>query len=79
MTGTRPCTKEELSGLVGHLEGELEAAGFFKSPDMRPTMVRNLRNLFHRMRLTEQEVRTMRGVIASLVRAHLRNARGDKA
>lgn len=70
--GTRPCTKEELAGLVGHIEAELEAAGFFKSPDMRPTILRNLRNLFHRARLTEQEVRSLRGVVASLTRAHLR-------
>jgi tRNA/rRNA methyltransferase len=29
-------------------------------------MVRNLRNIFHRMGLTEQDVRTWRGVIAAL-------------
>jgi tRNA/rRNA methyltransferase len=72
MTGTGPATREELMGLFGHLEGELEAAGFFKSPRMRPTMVRNLQNIFHRAGLTEQEVRSLRGVIASLARAHER-------
>jgi len=29
-------------------------------------MVRNIRNLFQRARLTEQEVRTLRGVITGL-------------
>ena len=61
--------------LFEHLESELDAAGFFKAPDMRPTMVRNLRNLLHRAELTDQEVRTLRGVVASLTRAHLRRGR----
>jgi len=77
MPGTRPATKAELDGLIGHLEAELETAGFFKSPDMRPTILRNLRNLFHRARFSEQEVRTLRGVVASLARAHLRRRGGE--
>ena len=73
--GTRPATKEELEGAVGHLETELETAGFFKSPAMRPTILRNIRNVLHRARFTEQEVRSMRGIFASLSRAHLRKSR----
>ena len=33
-------------------------------------MVRNLRNMFQRASLTEQEVRTLRGVVASLTRRY---------
>jgi tRNA/rRNA methyltransferase len=66
-------TKQDLQGLFDHLEGELEEAGFFKSPDMRPVMVRNMRNMFQRIELSLQEVRTFRGIIASLTRTHLRN------
>lgn len=65
---TRPATKEELLGFFEHLEGELDRFGFLKPPEKRPSMVRNLRNLFQRAGLTEQEVRTMRGVVASLTR-----------
>ena len=72
MPDTRPATKAELGGLFEHLETELDASGFFKSRANRPTMVRSLRNLLHRAELTEQEIRTLRGVIASLVRQHLR-------
>jgi tRNA/rRNA methyltransferase len=68
---TRPATKEELYGFFAHLEGELDRAGFFKTPEKRPGMVRNLRNLFTRASLSEQEVRSLRGIIASLTRAHL--------
>ncbi len=62
-----PATKAELLGFFEHLEGELDACGFLRLPDKRPSMVRNLRALFQRARLTEQEVRTLRGVISGLV------------
>lgn len=63
---TRPADKAELLGLFEHLEGELDDAGFFHVAEMRPGKVRNLRNMLQRAGLTEQEVRTLRGVITSL-------------
>lgn len=72
MPGTRQATKEELTGFFEHLETELDRAGFLRPPEKRPAMVRNLRNLFQRTALTEQDVRTLRGVVAALVRHHLR-------
>lgn len=59
-------SREELLGFFEHLEAELDAGGFLKPPEKRPRMVRSIRNLFHRARLTEQEVRTLRGVIKGL-------------
>lgn len=67
---TRPAKKEELLGFFEHLEGELDRFGFLKPPEKRPSMVRNLRNMFQRASLTEQEVRTLRGVVASLTRRY---------
>jgi len=64
---TRPANKAELAGLFEHLEAELDASGFLHVKEKQPVMVRNLRNMFQRMGLTEQEVRTLRGVITSLV------------
>lgn len=64
---TRLATKEELLGLFEHLEAELDRCGFLRDLDKRPIMVRNLRNLLGRAHLTEQEVRTLRGVITCLV------------
>ena len=49
--------------------------GFFKTEDKRPTMVDNLRNAFTRANLSTQEIRTLRGVISSIDRAHLRHGR----
>jgi tRNA/rRNA methyltransferase len=61
-----PATQEELEGFFGHLEIELERGRFFHPPDKAPLMKRNLRAPFLRARMTEQEVRTMRGVIKAL-------------
>lgn len=62
----RPATKAELEGLFAHLEAELERLGFFNAPHKRPTVVRNIRTMLGRMQATEQEVRTLRGIVATL-------------
>lgn len=59
-------TKEDLANLFEHLESELDKTDFLKIPDKRPKMVRNIRNIFSRNDMTEQEVRTLRGIIKSL-------------
>jgi len=68
MAATRPANREELVGFYEHLEGALDQAGFLRPPEKRPAMVRNIRNLFQRAALTEQEVRTLRGIVAALTR-----------
>ncbi|MGB0681917.1 MAG: RNA methyltransferase [Magnetovibrionaceae bacterium] len=65
---TRPAEKAELIGFFEHLERELDDCGFLKPVEKRPAMVRNLRNCFQRAQLTEQEIRTLRGVISGLVK-----------
>jgi len=72
MPDTRPATKQELYGFFEHLERELDEAGFFKTAEKKPGMMRNIRNLFSRTELSEQEVRSLRGMVASLTRAHQR-------
>lgn len=68
--GFRPvddrASQGELDGLYGHLEDELERAGFFYPPEKTPLMMQNLISLFARASATVQEVRTMRGVIKAL-------------
>jgi len=66
--GTPAATRAELLGLFKHLEGELDRSGFLRPPEKRPTMVRAIRNMFHRMGATEQDVRTWRGIVAALSR-----------
>lgn len=62
-----PAPREMILSFFGYLEGELERAGFFRPLGKQPVMRRNLRNMFHRMLLTEQDVRTLRGMIVRLV------------
>jgi tRNA/rRNA methyltransferase len=62
----RPATKEELLGLYEHLESELTRLGFFNPEHKRTTVVRNIRSMLSRMGATEQEVRTLRGIVATL-------------
>ena len=64
-----PATREELTGFFEHLERELERQGFFSSPDKRPSVVNNLRTMFLRAEPTGQEVKTLRGIVATLVKA----------
>ena len=70
---TRPANKQELIYLFEHLERELDACGFLRVTEKRPIMVRNIRNIFQRAALTEQEVRTLRGIITGLVSGRGRN------
>ena len=65
---TRPATKKELIGFFEHLEKELDHAGFLWPPEKRPNMVRNLRHMFQRLQATEQDVRSLRGIVSSLSR-----------
>ncbi len=66
MPDSRPATRAELIGLFEHLESALDEADYFRAKDMRPVIVRNLRNMLERAELSEQEVRTLRGIIRAL-------------
>ena len=68
MAGSRPATRDEVANFTGRLESALDDRGFFHVPEMRPSIARNLRNLFQRLDLTEQEVRTLQGVVSSLMK-----------
>jgi tRNA/rRNA methyltransferase len=77
LAGARVATRAELFGLFEHLEGELDRSGFLRPAEKRPTMIRAIRNMFHRMGATEQDVRTWRGIVASLSGSNLRKRKGE--
>ena len=62
-----PAPKEKLLHFFEHLERELDDCGFLRIPDKRPTMVRNIRNMFQRAQLTGQEIQTLHGIVHELV------------
>lgn len=72
MGATRPATKQELQTLLDHLETTLDQTGYFRTPELKPTVWASIQNTFQRMQLTEQEARTFHGVIKSLHGQRLR-------
>ncbi|WP_372422158.1 RNA methyltransferase [Salinarimonas chemoclinalis] len=62
-----PAPREMVVSFFDFLEAELEARGFYP-PEKKTTMTRNMRDMFLRRGLSEQEVRTFRGVAATLMR-----------
>jgi tRNA/rRNA methyltransferase len=72
---TRPATKAELLNFFAHLEKELDDCGFLRHADKRPVMIRNIRNLFQRAELTEQEIRTLHGIVKELAHERVRRRR----
>jgi tRNA/rRNA methyltransferase len=62
---SRPATQAEFTRFFDHLEEELIRNGFLRDREKRPSMVRNLRSLFLRAQCTEQELRTLHGVVTA--------------
>jgi tRNA/rRNA methyltransferase len=73
---SRPATKAELIRFFEHLEEELDRNGFMRNAEKRPSMVRNLRNLFQRADCTEQELRTLHGVVTAFAGPRNRKREG---
>ena len=62
----KPAAQKMLQDLYNHLERELVVCGFLRQDQKRPSMKVNIRNMLQRAALTEQEVRTLHGVITEL-------------
>lgn len=63
-----PARRETLIAFFDFLEGHLDRARFFWPEAKRPVMLRNFRNIVHRLDPTEQDLRTLRGAVGMLVR-----------
>lgn len=61
-----PASKAVLIGLFEHMERELVICGFLRNEEKIPSMMVNIRNMLQRANLTEQEVRTLRGMVTEL-------------
>lgn len=78
MNKDRPATKRELIGLFEHLEAELDRLGFFNPSTRRNVVVRNVRNMLGRINATEQEVSTLRGIVATLAHGKGQRRKGTE-
>ncbi len=71
-----PAAKQQLEAFLSDLERELDRVEFFRPAEKRGTMGVNLRNIFQRMALTQQDVRTLHGVITAIAQGRKGPARG---
>jgi tRNA/rRNA methyltransferase len=63
---TEPAPKEELHGLLGHLEAALDTRGYFRPPAKKAKMVDKVRAVLTRPAFTIGEIKVLRGIVASL-------------
>ncbi len=74
---TRVATKGDLENFLAHLTAELDACGFLRNAPKRPGMVRNIRHFFGRGEVTEQELRTLHGIVTELALGRRRRGRDE--
>jgi TrmH family RNA methyltransferase len=72
---TNVATKAELENFLAHLTAELDSCGFLRNLPKRPGMVRNIRHFFERGEVTEQELRTLHGIVTELAHGRRRIGR----
>lgn len=60
---TTPADKEKVLQFLKHFEAKLDNCGNFRIEEKRERMIINLRNIFIRNQLTEQELNTLYGII----------------
>jgi len=65
---TAPANRDDLVRMFEHFEDELAKSGYFYPAAKASLMKRNIRAPFIRAKMTEQEVRTMRGMIKALAK-----------
>jgi cysteinyl-tRNA synthetase/tRNA/rRNA methyltransferase len=75
---TRVATKAELENFLTHLVDQLDACGFLRNAPKRPGMVRNIRHFFQRGEVTEQELRTLHGIVTELAVGRRRMGRIER-
>ncbi len=75
---TQIATKRELENFLAHLVDQLDACGFLRNVPKRPGMVRNIRHFFERGEVTEQELRTLHGIVTELAIGRRRLGRLEK-
>ena len=58
--------KSEVNSFLNIIIGSLDKSGFLQPTHKRRSMIRNIKNIFYRINLSEQEIRILLGIFASL-------------
>lgn len=61
-----PALQKDIQTFIERLEHDLEDRNFFRADDLKPTMLRNIQNIFTRSDITDQELRTLHGILSAL-------------
>ena len=59
-------TKSHVNKFLSFIIKELDKKGFLQPDHKRRSMLRNINNIFHRMNLSEQEIRILLGIFSTL-------------
>ena len=59
---------KEVNAFLDFLISHLDKVGFLKPAEKKQQMIRSVKNIFHRSSLSTQEIRTLSGVISSLIK-----------
>lgn len=65
---TKLATQEAVQAFLGALETTLDAHNYWRVLAKKPIMWRNLQNIFTRFQLTEQDLKTLRGMINTIAK-----------
>ena len=58
--------KSEVNKFLSFIINKLDKKGFLQPDHMRKSMIRNINNIFHRLNLSEQEIRILLGIFSTL-------------
>jgi len=59
-------TKSEVNKFLKFIVSRLDKKGFLQPDHKRKSMIRNISNIFHRINLSEQEIRILLGIFSTL-------------
>ena len=68
MTGYKSSVakKSDVNKFLNFIIKKLDKSGFLQPNHKRDSMIRNINNIFYRMDLSEQEIRILLGIFATL-------------
>ena len=61
-----PATKSEINKFLSFIIKGLDTKGFLQPDHKRNSMIRNINNIFHRINLSEKEIRILLGIFSTL-------------
>jgi len=67
---SNPAPASLFNGFFDRLDKELLSGGFYRVPEMKDIISRNIRTFFTRAHPTDQEINTLHGIITTLLNSH---------